>query len=132
MLRARLGSRRGGFELAAELEAAEGSTLVLVGESGAGKTTVLRMLAGLDQPEHGMVELSGEVWLDSARRLGIPPWRRSVGWVSQDYALFPHLTAGENVEFGLRASGVTGAQARERALGLLERFGLAAEHDGGF
>lgn len=127
MLRARFASRRGEFLLDAALEAAEGSTLVLVGESGAGKSTVLRMLAGLDHPENGLVDVSGDLWYDSARGIRIPAGRRSIGWVSQDYALFPHLTAGENVEFGLRASGVPAARARARALELLERFGLAAE-----
>jgi molybdate transport system ATP-binding protein len=75
-------------------------TFALVGPSGAGKSSVLRAIAGLLRPERGRVVLGGETWLDSARRVDVPPERRSVGLVFQDYALFPHLSVRRNVAFG--------------------------------
>jgi ABC-type sulfate/molybdate transport systems ATPase subunit len=102
------------FPLAVELSA-EAETLALAGPSGAGKTTVLRMLAGLLRPQHGFVAAGEAVWLDTARGIDLPPERRSVGLVPQDYALFPHMTVAQNVGFADPAA----------ATGLLERFGLA-------
>jgi molybdate transport system ATP-binding protein len=126
VLQARLGSRRGEFTLAAELTAEPGSTLVLVGPNGSGKSTVLRMLAGLDRPEEGTVRLDGETWGDTAQRLWIPPEERSVGWLPQDLALFPHLSALENVAFGLRARGAS-PHAAARARDTLGALGLDRE-----
>jgi molybdate transport system ATP-binding protein len=88
-------------------------TVALVGPSGAGKTSALRVVAGLAQPRHGRVALDGEAWLDTAFRLSLPPDRRRVGLVFQDYALFPHLTVRANVAFGARGRDVDA---------LLERF----------
>ena len=73
---------------------AAGATTVIVGESGAGKTSVLRVAAGLDRPDSGRVVLDGEVYADTEAGVHLPPWRRNVGYVSQDYSLFPHLTRG--------------------------------------
>jgi molybdate transport system ATP-binding protein len=106
------------------LEALSGETLVLVGESGSGKTTALRVLAGLLLPEEGKIELDGEVYLDRERGVFVPPEKRSLGYVAQDYALFPHLSALENVAFGLRASGIGAAAARKRAGAMLERLDI--------
>jgi len=78
-------------------------TLALVGPSGAGKTSVLRTVAGLLRPEEGRVVLDTETWLDTARRIDLPPERRRVGLVFQEYALFPHRTVRDNVGFGGRA-----------------------------
>jgi ABC-type sulfate/molybdate transport systems ATPase subunit len=75
-------------------------TVALVGPSGAGKTSVLRVVAGLAEPRRGRVSLEGERWLDTERRLSVPPERRRVGLVFQDYALFPHLSVRANVAFG--------------------------------
>lgn len=125
MLSARLASRRGEFALDAQLEAAAGTTLVLVGESGAGKTTLLRLLAGIDRRGEGRVAVGDAVWLDTARRIDLRPELRSVGWVGQEPALFPHLPVLENVAFGLRASGTPAVRARSRALELLEELGIA-------
>ena len=116
MLDARLAKRRDTFALEVAFQAATGSTTVLVGESGAGKTSVLRLLAGLDRLDAGSVAVGGEWYADAARRLHVPAWRREIGYVAQDYALFPHLSVYENVAFGLRAGGV----ARRRRRGLVD------------
>jgi molybdate transport system ATP-binding protein len=120
-----VGSRRGEFELELALQARGGSTTVIVGESGAGKTSVLRLAAGLDRPVTGRIVLDGEVYADTAADIHVPPWRRSVGYVSQDYALFPHLSVAENVAFGLRAAGVRSGEIRTRVARVLERTGIA-------
>ena len=90
-------------------------TFALVGPSGAGKTTVLRAVAGLVRPEAGRVVLDGEVLFDSTLRIDLPPEARRVGFVFQDYALFPHMTVAQNVAYG----------ARDRAAELLERFRIS-------
>jgi molybdate transport system ATP-binding protein len=79
---------------------AEAETLAIVGPSGAGKTTVLRAVAGLHHPDSGRIALGDEVWFDAERGVRLPPERRSVGLVFQDYALFPHMTVRQNIEFG--------------------------------
>ena len=101
------------FRLAVELEVGA-ETVALVGPSGAGKTSVLRAVAGLARPERGAVTVAGETWLDTDAGVCLPPERRSVGLVFQDYALFPHMTVAENVGYGSRGS--VGQ--------VLERFGL--------
>src|SRR5262245_28417954 len=126
MLVANLDKRLGGFHLTAALDVEAGQTLVLVGESGSGKSTVLRLLAGLLRPDAGRVSLDGTVWFDSAIGVELPAWRRSVGWVPQDYALFPHLTVRENVAFGLRSASLPAADVGERTARVLDRFGIAA------
>jgi len=85
------------LELALEVGA---ETVALVGPSGAGKTSVLRAVAGLAQPTAGTVTCGGETWFDSVRRIDRRPEQRSVGFVFQEYALFPHLTVEQNVTFG--------------------------------
>src|SRR5262245_18858832 len=106
MLAAKLDRRLGGFHLTAELTVEAGQTLVLVGETGSGKTTVLRLLSGLLRPDAGRISLNDEVWFDAATGTDLPTWRPAVGWVPQDYALFPHLSVRENVAFGLRSAGL--------------------------
>ena len=122
-LDARLVVERGAFRLDVALTAAPGDVVALLGPNGAGKTTALRALAGL-------VPLSdGHLRLDGTELDRTPPEARPVGVVFQDYLLFPHLTALDNVAFGPRCQGASKAQARERAAGWLERLGLA-EHAG--
>ena len=75
------------------------SAIALVGPSGAGKTTVLRAIAGLVRPESGRITSNGEVWFDAAKDVSLPPDRRRVGLVFQDYALFPHLSVRQNIEY---------------------------------
>jgi putative spermidine/putrescine transport system ATP-binding protein len=89
-----------------DLHVAAGEFFTMLGPSGSGKTTTLRIIAGFEQPDHGSVTLAGE---DITRR---PPYARDVNTVFQDYALFPHMTVGENVGYGLKVKGVP---RRERA-----------------
>ena len=96
-------------------------TVALVGPSGAGKTSVLRVVAGLAAPRRGRVSLDGERWLDTERRLSLPPERRRVGLVFQDYALFPHLSVRGNIAFGAGP-----ARTFFRVILTLSRRGLAA------
>jgi molybdate transport system ATP-binding protein len=110
-----------GLELDADLRVEEPGCMAIVGPSGAGKSTVLRIVAGLRRPAAGRVEVGGEVWLDSGRGVDLPPEERSCGFMFQDYALFPHLSAWRNVAFGISAPR---SKRRDRALELLERFGV--------
>ena len=84
------------FRLSLALDVAT-ETVALVGPSGAGKTSVLRAIAGLLRPERGRIALGDDTWLDTASRVDLPPERRRVGLVFQEYALFPHLTVRGNV-----------------------------------
>ena len=122
-----LGHSVGGIELRIALEVGEGETVALAGPSGAGKTTTLRLIAGLARPEQGRVVCGGEVWLDSARGISLAPERRSCGYLFQEYALFPHLRAWENVAYGMGA--VPRRLRSERARKLLTRFGVEALAD---
>ncbi len=123
-LDAQVGLQLGTLALDALLTAADGETVAILGPNGAGKTTLLRALAGLLALDRGRVELDGTT-LDDGARVFLPPERRPVGVVFQDYLLFPHLSVLENVAFGLRARRVPRRAARERAATALERVGLA-------
>jgi molybdate transport system ATP-binding protein len=125
MLVADLAERRGSFELVAAFEAQAGATTVLVGESGAGKTSILRLLAGLDHPDRGTIRLDANVYADSSAGVRRPAWDREVGYVAQDFSLFPHLTVFENVAFGLRASNMTQTEVNARVAEALGRTGVA-------
>jgi molybdate transport system ATP-binding protein len=128
VLDARLVKRRDSFALDVAFQAPAGSTTVVVGESGAGKTSLLRLLAGLDRIDAGFVTVGDEQYADAARGLHRPSWERDIGYVSQDYALFPHLSVRENVSFGLRAAGLEGGQVPalvQQALGLVGISDLA-------
>ena len=122
MLRAELTTRLGALELAVELTVAPGETLALAGPSGAGKTSVLRAVAGLARPDAGRVVCGEDVWLDTEHGVDRPPEQRRCGYLFQDYALFGHLTAAANVAYGLR--GIPRAERRARAVAGLERFGI--------
>jgi molybdate transport system ATP-binding protein len=116
-----------GFRLDVRLTARPGEVLALLGPNGAGKTTALRALAGLTPLTAGELTLDGRTLEQPAVRLRIAPEDRPVGVVFQDYLLFPHLSALDNVAFGLRTRGVRKAAARTEAAGWLARVGLA-EH----
>lgn len=108
------------FALDVAFEAKPGIT-ILFGPSGAGKSTTLGMIAGLVQPDEGQVRLGETVWFDSAAKVDLAIEARKVGYVFQSLALFPHLTAEENVAYGL-APTCSRKEARERASAMLERF----------
>jgi ABC-type sulfate/molybdate transport systems ATPase subunit len=110
------------FALEVSLAIAPGERLGLLGHSGAGKTSVLRIVAGLLSPRRGRVSLGEQVWLDTAAGIDLPPERRRCGLLFQDYALFPRMSAWRNVAYALPAPA---SERRERALELLERFGLS-------
>jgi putative spermidine/putrescine transport system ATP-binding protein len=93
-----------------DLDVADGEFFAMLGPSGSGKTTVLRMIAGFEQPT------SGSVFLDGVDSTALPPFRRDVNTVFQDYALFPHMTVAQNVEFGLRVHHVA-KEERARRVG---------------
>jgi len=97
-----------------DLDIQEDEFFTLLGPSGSGKTTCLRMIAGFERPDEGSVELAGRDVTD------LPPYERDVNTVFQDYALFPHMSVGENVEYGLRISKVGREERRRRAAEALE------------
>jgi putative spermidine/putrescine transport system ATP-binding protein len=101
-----------------DLDIREDEFFTLLGPSGSGKTTCLRMIAGFEQPDEGRVELAGRDVTD------LPPYERDVNTVFQDYALFPHMSVGENVEYGLRIAGVAKEERRRRASEALEMVRL--------
>jgi molybdate transport system ATP-binding protein len=122
---ARVVASRGALQLDVDLDAAAGETVVVLGPNGAGKTTLLRVLAGLQALDAGRVAVDGEVLDDPATGAWVPAERRPMGFVFQDHALFPHLSALENVAFGLRARGVRRIDALRRSQAWLERVGAA-------
>ena len=75
--------------------------ITLFGKSGAGKTTILKMIAGLIQPDEGFIKVNDQLWFDRERSINLPPQKRKVGFVFQDYALFPNMTVEENIKFGM-------------------------------
>jgi putative spermidine/putrescine transport system ATP-binding protein len=106
-----------------DLEVQEGEFFTMLGPSGSGKTTTLRMIAGFEDPSEGTIELAGQ---DVS---GVPPYDRAVNTVFQDYALFPHMTVGENVAYGLRIAGVDKAEREKRRDDALEMVRLPGYGD---
>jgi molybdate transport system ATP-binding protein len=114
------------LELDVQLHVGGNGSAAIVGPSGAGKSTVLRIIAGLRRPDPGRVVLGEEVWLDSGRGIDLRPEERACGFMFQDYALFPHLSAWRNVAFGMPGPR---SERRRRALGQLRRFGVESLAD---
>jgi len=104
---------------AIDLDIPAGEFFTMLGPSGSGKTTTLRMIAGFETPDSGTIELAGE---DVSR---LPPYDRPVNTVFQDYALFPHMTVQDNVEYGLRVTGVKKGERRGRAQAAIEMVRLS-------
>ncbi|MGI8754495.1 MAG: sulfate/molybdate ABC transporter ATP-binding protein [Acidimicrobiales bacterium] len=119
----------GAFHLDVALTAEPASVTAVLGPNGAGKTTVLRTLAGTVALDRGTIQLGGRVLDDPAARVFAPPERRRVALVHQDLLLFPHLSALDNVAFGLRCTGTSRAEARRLASAWLGRAGLADQCD---
>ncbi len=114
--------RLGSFTLDVELTAPDGP-LVIIGPSGAGKTLLVRSLAGIVTPDEGRIEVNGRTLYDSASGMTLAPQSRRVGYVPQEYGLFPHLTVRANIAYGLRGTGSD--TARRRIDELLELTGLS-------
>lgn len=122
-IRKRLGDfNSNGFSLDVEFEAAPGVT-ILFGASGSGKTTTLRSVAGIIRPDSGSISVNGHTLYDSERAIDLPIRKRGVGYVFQDLALFPHLSAQENVEFGM--TNLPRRERRERATAVMEALHIA-------
>jgi molybdopterin-binding protein len=119
LLHADLAQPLRGIDLAVDLEVPAGTCLAIAGPSGAGKTTILRAIAGLVRANRAIVTCGGETWADTTRGRWVAAEDRRCALVFQDYALFPHLSAWRNVAYGLR-----GPRRRERALAALERFAV--------
>lgn len=113
------------IRLNARFECAPGELLALVGPSGAGKTSVLRVIAGLLCPSEGQVSFGDDHWLDTRRSINLSPQRRRVGLVFQNYALFPHMSALDNVAAAAQSCGHPRAHADKLAAEWLERMSLA-------
>ena len=108
----------------------ERDILVLFGPSGCGKTTTLRSIAGLLQPDGGRIVNDGEVFFDSADRIFIPPRQRRIGYMFQDFALFPHMTVYRNIWYGVRDHDQEARQMYEKLMSLL-KIGHLAERSPG-
>ena len=105
----------------ADLTVGDGELFAILGPSGSGKTTVLRMIAGFEQPTAGTIHLGGK------DVTALPPARRDANTVFQDYALFPHMTVAQNVEYGLRVKGVPKAERRDRTAAALDMVRLTGQ-----
>jgi molybdate transport system ATP-binding protein len=123
VLRVEARTRLGSLGLDVALEVSAGQCLALAGPSGAGKTSILRVAAGLLRPRDGEVSCGEAVWLDTRRGVDVAPERRGCGYVFQEYALFGHMRAWQNVAYPLR--DLPRGERRRRAHALLERFGIA-------
>jgi iron(III) transport system ATP-binding protein len=106
------------------LEVKRGEIVALLGPSGSGKTTLLRSIAGLELPSQGMIRISDQVVYDAAQNIEVSVEKRSLGFVFQSYALWPHRTVFENVAYGLKLRKVAGGEIRERVEEVLKNLGL--------
>lgn len=112
-----------------DLDLPKGQVLALLGASGSGKTTLLRLVAGLLMPVAGQVQIAGRTVADPAQGLALPPEKRGLGMVFQDYALWPHLSVARNVAFPLEMSRISGPERAARVTRALDRVGLGAMAD---
>ncbi len=125
-IRKRFPNPEGSFNLNVHFRTLAGFT-ILFGPSGAGKTTLLDCIAGLTPADEGRIAVGGEDLYDSEKKLNVVPWKRRIGYVLQDLALFPHLTAEQNVAYGLRALAAIDRNSRSREI--LELFSIAHLRD---
>jgi len=113
------------FDLEIGFEVRPAETLVIIGPSGCGKTTTLDLIAGLLRPDRGRIALGDTVFFDDTTRNGMSAERRQVGYVFQDFALFPHLSVHQNVAYGLRARRAPAAEVRKQVRETLDLLGIA-------
>jgi len=104
-LQKKLKSATGDLFLDVDLKIRKGELVTLYGKSGAGKTSIFRMLAGLLDPDQGRIVVDEVTWLDTEKKINLPPQRRKIGFVFQEYALFPNMTVLENLKFALAKGG---------------------------
>ena len=130
MLRVDVTKRFEQLTIEASFESAGGVT-ALFGRSGAGKTSIISMIAGLLRPDRGAIELDGERLDDVAANIHLPAYRRRIGYVFQDARLFPHLSVAENLDYGRRMNRLTSDQAEAaRVTRLLDLDDLLARRPG--
>lgn len=123
MLRIRAAKKLRDFTLDVDIESDNG-TVVLMGNNGSGKTTVLNLVAGIARPDSGLIEVKGKAFFDSEIGIDVPIEDRNVGYVFQNYALFPHMSVYDNVAFGLRMRNAPHVEVRERVKAELEGLGM--------
>lgn len=107
-----------------DLEIGDGESLVLLGQSGCGKTSTMRCIAGLETPNGGRISIGDDVLFDAKKGINRSPHKRNIGMVFQSYAIWPHMTVFENVAFGLKMKGVGRAELKSRVMETLELVGL--------
>jgi molybdate transport system ATP-binding protein len=129
MLDAQFDILLGSFHLDMRFSSESGKTTVLLGESGSGKSTVLRLLAGLLKPDEGHFVLDDETYVVTAQHFEVPPQERPIGYVFQEYVLFPHLSVFDNVAFGLRMQRISRQVIRQRVGEALEQVHLVGYDD---
>lgn len=112
------------FDLEVRMTIKEGEILMLVGDNGCGKTSLLNLVAGLQDPEEGKIALDGRALFDSGRRISVAPEERNIGYVFQSYALFPHMSVYDNVAFGLRTRRLSRNAVEARVMEHLKSAGL--------
>lgn len=127
-IRKALHSAEGPLQLQVRETIPAGELVAVYGKSGAGKTTLLRILAGLMEPEEGMITVADAIWFDAAKKRSLPPQKRGVGFVFQDYALFPNMTVRENIAFASRGKG--DRDIVEELIGLIGLHALAERKPG--
>ena len=104
------------------LEIKKGEVVVVLGPSGCGKSMTLKCIAGIETPDEGRIVLDDEVLFDKKSGINLSPQKRKVGYLFQNYALFPHMTVKQNIEAGLAASGKSKQEKKEIVERLLEQF----------
>jgi molybdate transport system ATP-binding protein len=115
----KLVSSKGQINLHIKATLNQGELFVVFGDSGAGKTTMLRILAGLTMPDKGYIKVGSEIWLDTASGINLPVQLRNIGFMFQDYALFPNMTVFENILYAQKK------KEKQEAGELIEKFGLS-------
>jgi len=128
MLKVNIHKRLPGISVEVDFTVTEG-IMVIFGPSGAGKSTILNCISGLQLPDQGTISLNGEVFYSSAEKIAIPARKRHIGYVFQDYALFPHLTVKDNVMYGIPSRCKAGGGFRMTVLDVLEMLKITRLQD---